>query len=143
MLFYIFVAIWLFSAIFCRNKKMFKIVYTIDTAILLFLLVTTIDCFYDFYIKPDIGYLFVLPWIMILFILFSILRACMKISIWDRIVPFLSIVSIDIWSMDTISGGGIARVIGDILLGAVCTITMVFFYIKTIKTNNQKKNKSS
>lgn len=76
-----------------------------------------------------------------LFVLFSILRACMKISVWDRIVPFLSIVSIFIWSTDSVSGGGVVRVIGDILLGAICTITMVFFYVKTIKTNDKKKNK--
>ena len=133
MYFYVFVAILLFSAIFCRNNKMYKIVYTLNTAILLFLLFTTIDCFYDFYVKPDTSYLAVLPFIIGLFILFSTLRACMKISAWDRVIPFLSMGSIFIWSMDVISGSGIVRVVGDVLIGIVSAITMIYFYIRNIK----------
>ena len=112
---------------------MYKIVYTLNTAILLFLLFTTIDCFYDFYVKPDTGYLAVLPFIIGLFILFSTLRACMKISAWDRVIPFLSMGSIFIWSMDVISGSGIVRVVGDVLIGIVSAITMIYFYIRNIK----------
>lgn len=133
MYFYILVSVLLFSAIFCRNNKMFKVVYTLNTAILLFLLFTTIDCFYDFYVKPDTGYLAVLPFIIGLFILFSTLRACMKISVWDKAIPFLSMGSIFIWSMDVISGGGIVRVVGDVLIGIVSAITMIYFYIRNIK----------
>ena len=140
MYFYILVAMLLLSAIFCRNKKMFKFIYTINTAILLFLLFVIIDCFYDFYIKPDTGYLFIVPWVMGLFILFSILRACMRISKWDKLIPFLSLMSIFIWSMDVISGGGIVRVVGDGLIGIVSFIAMIYFYIRNIKTND-KRNK--
>ena len=137
MYFYTLVAVLLFSIIFCRNNKMFRIVYTLNTAILLFLLFTTIGCFYDFYIKPDAGYLFALPWIIGLFMLFSILRSCMKISIWDKAVPFLSIVCIFVWSMDAISGGGITRVIGDCIIGIVSVIAKIYFYTKTIKRKTQ------
>ena len=137
MYFYILIAILFFSAIFCRNNKMFKIVYTLNTAILLFLLFAAIDCFYDFYIKPDTGYLFALPWIMGLFILFSILRACMKISAWDKAIPFLSIASIFVWSMDVISGGGIIRVIGDCVIGITSMIATIYFYVKNIKIKNK------
>ena len=139
MYFYILIAVLLFLAIFCRNDKMFKIIYTINTAILLFLLFTTIDCFYDFYIKPDTGYLFALPFIMGLFILFSILRACMKISVWDKIIPFLSIGCIFIWSMDAISGTGVVRVIGNTLIGIISMIATIYFYIKTIKIKDKRK----
>ena len=118
---------------------MFKIIYTINTAILLFLLFTTIDCFYDFYIKPDTGYLFALPFIMGLFILFSILRACMKISAGDKVIPFLSIGSIFIWSIDAISGAGVVRVVGDIFIGITSAIAMIYFYAKTIKIKDKRK----
>ena len=138
MYFYILIVFLLFSAIFFRNDRMFKFIYTINTAILLFLLFVIIDCFYDFYIKPDTGYLFALPFIMGLFILFSILRSCMKISAWDKIIPFLSIGSIFIWSMDAISAGGIVRVIGDIFIGIVSAISMMYYYIKTIKIKEKK-----
>ena len=133
MYFYTLITILLLSAIFCRNKKMFKLIYTINTAVLLFLLFVIIDCFYDFYIKPDIGSLFIVPWVMGLFILFSILRACMKISAGDKVIPFLSIGSIFIWSIDAISGNGIVRVMGDGLIGIVSSIAMIYFYVKTIK----------